>query len=44
MTVTHRIEGTVLPVLIVNLKPGNCIYSQCSISLMTNYAQRYANV
>jgi uncharacterized protein (TIGR00266 family) len=44
MTVAHRIEGTTLPVLIVNLKPGERIYSSAGgMSWMTQQVEMDAN-
>jgi len=44
MTVEHRIEGTTLPVLIVNLKPGDRIYSSSGgMSWMTQQIEMHTN-
>jgi uncharacterized protein (TIGR00266 family) len=44
MTITHRIEGTTLPVLIVNLKPGDRIYSSSGgMSWMTQQVEMETN-
>jgi uncharacterized protein (TIGR00266 family) len=44
MTVVHRIEGTTLPVLIVNLKPGDRIYSSSGgMSWMTQQVEMETN-
>ena len=44
MTVTHRIEGTTLPVLIVDLKPGDRIYSSSGgMSWMTQEVEMETN-
>ena len=44
MTVAHRIEGTTLPVLIVNLKPGDRIYSSSGgMSWMTQQVEMETN-
>ena len=44
MTVAHRIEGTTLPVLIVNLKPGDRIYSSSGgMSWMTQQVEMDTN-
>lgn len=44
MTITHRIEGTTLPVLIVNLKPGERVYSSSGgMSWMTQQVEMETN-
>lgn len=44
MTVSHHIEGTTLPVLIVNLKPGDRIYSSSGgMSWMTERVEMETN-
>ena len=44
MTVAHRIEGTTLPVLIINLKPGDRIYSSSGgMSWMTQNVEMDTN-
>jgi len=44
MTVAHRIEGTTLPVLIVNLRPGDRIYSSSGgMSWMTQQVEMETN-
>lgn len=44
MTVSYRIEGTVLPVLIVNLKPGERVYSSSGgMSWMTQQVEMETN-
>lgn len=44
MTVSHRIEGTTLPVLIVDLKPGDRIYSSSGgMSWMTQQVEMDTN-
>jgi uncharacterized protein (TIGR00266 family) len=44
VTITHRIEGTTLPVLIVNLKPGERVYSSSGgMSWMTQQVEMETN-
>jgi uncharacterized protein (AIM24 family) len=44
MTIAHRIEGTTLPVLIVDLKPGDRIYSSSGgMSWMTQQVEMDTN-
>ena len=44
MTISHRIEGTTLPVLIIDLKPGERIYSSSGgMSWMTQQVEMEMN-